>query len=398
MPPLSTWLPYVRRICAVTKKVWTLLDWYDRDSHPPADIPTDRGNFSVFWDRLHGARSEGVELLRVNNGPMEVTFLPSRGMGIWKIACDGIDIGWQSPTRGPVHPQFVPIFDPSGIGWLEGFDELLVRCGLQSNGAPQFNAQGQLQYPLHGRIANLPVEYIEVSVDTDTGEITIETVTCETRFLIYDLRLKSTVRIQAGSRKLYLQDTVLNASAKPSSMQLLYHINIGRPVLEGGSQVHIPAQRIVPRNAHAAKDINSWNTYLPPTDGYSEQVYFAQPIADRDGWTTTMLSNAAQSLGVSVRSQTTTLPYFIVWKNTAAERDGYVTGLEPATGFPNARSFEETKQRVVPLAPTEQKNFELEIEILTNAESVAACRQSIERLQGSAPRLENQPDPDWCSP
>lgn len=382
----------------MAKKAWTLLDWYDRDSHPPADIQTDNGNFNVYWDRLHGARSEGVELLRVNTGPMEVTFLPSRGMGIWKIACDGVEIGWNSPTRGPVHPQFVPVFDPSGIGWLEGFDELLVRCGLQSNGAPQFNAQGQLQYPLHGRIANLPVEYVELTVDTETNEIAVETVTCETRFLIYDLRLKSTVRLQAGSRKLHIQDTVLNASARPSSMQLLYHINIGRPVLEGGSQVYIPTQRVVPRNPHAAKDINTWNQYIEPTDGYAEQVYFAQPIADRDGWTTTMLTNAAQSLGVSVRSQTSSLPYFIVWKNTAAERDGYVTGLEPATGFPNPRSFEENHQRVVPLSPTEQKNFELELEILTNPESVAVCRQTIERLQGSPPRLENQPDPDWCSP
>jgi hypothetical protein len=169
-------------------------------------------------------------------------------------------------------------------------------------------------------------------------------------------------------------------------------------VLEGGSQVYIPTQRVVPRNPHAAKDINTWNQYPEPTDGYAEQVYFAQPIADRDGWTTTMLTNAAQSLGVSVRSQISSLPYFIVWKNTAAERDGYVTGLEPATGFPNPRSFEENHQRVVPLSPTEQKNFELELEILTNPESVAICRQTIERLQGSPLRLENQPDPDWCSP
>lgn len=55
----------------MAKKAWTLLDWYDRDSHPPTDIPTPLGNFNVYWDRLHGARSEGVELLRVNSGPMD---------------------------------------------------------------------------------------------------------------------------------------------------------------------------------------------------------------------------------------------------------------------------------------------------------------------------------------
>ena len=383
----------------MAKRSWTLLDWFDRDSHPPTTVETDNGDFNVYWDRLHGARSEGVELLRVNTGPMEVTFVPSRGMGIWKIACDGIEIGWNSPTRGPVHPQFVPIFDPSGIGWLEGFDELLVRCGLLSNGAPQFNARGQLEYPLHGRIANLPVEYVELTVDAENDEIAVETVTCETRFLIYDLRLKSTVRLKAGSRKLAIEDIVLNASARPASMQLLYHINVGRPVLEGGGYVHLPTQRIVPRNAHAAKDIATWNQYAEPTDGYSEQVYFTEPLADQQGWTTAMLSNASSSIGVSVRSQTATLPYFIVWKNTTAERDGYVTGLEPATGFPNPRSFEETQNRVVPLAPNEQKTFQVELEILTTPEAVAECKSTIDRLQHhNTPRLDSEPDPQWCSP
>lgn len=381
-----------------TKKSWTLLDWFDSESHPPTTIETATGKLNVYWDRLHGARSEGVELLRVNTGPMEVTFLPSRGMGIWKIACDSVEVGWESPTRGPVHPNFVPIFDPSGIGWLEGFDELFVRCGLQSNGAPQFSPQGQLQYPLHGRIANLPVEYVEITVDDDTGEIAIETVTCETRFLIYDLRLKSTVRLTAGSRKVSIEDVVLNASARPSSMQLLYHINVGRPILEGGSQVHIPTRRIVPRNTHAAKDISSWNRYLEPTDGYSEQVYFCEPLADKDSWTTTLLTNAAATLGFSVRSKIDTLPYFIVWKNTTAERDGYVTGLEPATGFPNPRSFEETQQRVVQLSPTEQRHFYLELEVLTNPEHVAECKANIDALQKGTTTLDPQPDPNWCSP
>ena len=33
--------------------------------------------------------------------------------------------------------------DPGGLGWLEGFDELFVRCGLDSNGPPLFDAQGR---------------------------------------------------------------------------------------------------------------------------------------------------------------------------------------------------------------------------------------------------------------
>ena len=69
--------------------------------------------------------------------------LPDRGLGIWKIMAGGVELGWQSPVHGPVHPRFVPLAEPSGLGWLDGFDELVARCGLVSNGAPDFDAAGQ---------------------------------------------------------------------------------------------------------------------------------------------------------------------------------------------------------------------------------------------------------------
>jgi len=43
------------------------------------------------------------------------------------------------------------------------------------------------------------------------------------------------------------------------------------------------------------------------------------------------------------------LPAFTLWKNTAAEPDGYVTGLEPGTDYPNPRQFERQQGRVLTL-------------------------------------------------
>ena len=40
------------------------------------------------------------------------------------------------------------------------------------------------------------------------------------------------------------------------------------------------------------------------------------------------------------------LPCFTVWKNTGAMEDGYVTGLEPATNYPNFKGFERQQGRV----------------------------------------------------
>ncbi|NOY28743.1 MAG: DUF4432 family protein [Planctomycetes bacterium] len=106
--------------------------------------------------------SDGVQVIEVDTGRMRLSILPTRGMGIWRAELpDGERLGWKSPVHGPVHPKFVPLTDPSGLGWLDGFDELVVRCGLESNGGPAFDEEnGRLVYPLHGRIANRPAHHV----------------------------------------------------------------------------------------------------------------------------------------------------------------------------------------------------------------------------------------------
>ena len=146
-------------------------------------------NWKVNVHTFHrGGRSEGVRVVAVDNGAMTISILPTRGMGIWQVlrhhspassrAGDrgAARLGWRSPVHGPVHPAFVPLFDPSGLGWLEGFDELLCRCGLESNGAPDFDSSGKLLYPLHGRIANLPAHRVEVFVDEARGRLSLRGV------------------------------------------------------------------------------------------------------------------------------------------------------------------------------------------------------------------------------
>ena len=74
-----------------------------------------------------------------------------------------------------------------------------------------------------------------------------------------------------------------------------------------------------------------------------------------------------------------------------------MTGLEPATNFPNVKSFEKQKGRVKVLAPGESRTFELAIEVHPDAASVAAAEQAVARLrQGVTPQVLPQPDPEWA--
>ncbi len=163
-------------------------------------------------------------------------------MGVWKLWSRDIEFGWTSPVDGPVHPSLVPVMSADGLGWLEGFDELVVRCGLESNGAPEFAENGTLRYPLHGRIANLPANHLTVTVNPNDGSVDVSGETIESKLFFHRLRLKSTIRFKAGSSQVHLIDRVTNDRPVDATMQLLYHINIGSPVLDSGATVGVNAE------------------------------------------------------------------------------------------------------------------------------------------------------------
>lgn len=81
------------------------------------------------------------------------------------------------------------------------------------------------------------------------------------------------------------------------------------------------------------------------------------------------------------------LPCFTLWKNTAAECDGYVTGLEPGTNFPNPHSYEQKQGRVVTLQPSESRRFDIRIEFHRDAASMRQAEQRIANLQAAQPAV-----------
>src|SRR5260221_414107 len=124
---------------------------------------------------LRGGLSDGVDVVEVNNGRLSFSILPTRGMGLWRGTCDGLELGWKSPVALPVHPAFVDARDRGGIGWLAGFNEWLCRCGLEFNGPPTDEGT------LHGKIANRPAHYVEVAISAEGPEtISVSGVVDET--------------------------------------------------------------------------------------------------------------------------------------------------------------------------------------------------------------------------
>jgi hypothetical protein len=248
----------------MTADRWTLLDESQRlmrmiGRSAPTSWVTAWKDCQLFQQRLHGGLSDGVDLIRVKCGDVTLTLLPTRGMGIWKVWVGDEEIGWKSPNRGPVHPKFVPLTEPGGLGWLDGFDELLVRCGLESNGAPEFDASGRLKYPLHGRIANRPAHRCRIGGGPRGGRDLVDRRGRGDSIPLHQAAADQHGHLRRGEPRMWIRDEVENFSGSPAEMQLLYHINFGQPLLDPGSRFVAPVRRVVPRDLRAAEGIHTWN-------------------------------------------------------------------------------------------------------------------------------------------
>ena len=146
-------------------------------------------------------------------------------------------------------------------------------------------------------------------------------------------------------------------------------------------------------NSNAAKGINNWKTYKGPTPGFTEEVYLLEPHPDGDGNSIALLANSDRTIATSIRWNTNELPYLTVWKNTAAEEDGYVTGIEPATGFPFNRRIERKYGRVPILQNGETRSFTLNFGIHQDEDSIQSMMGEIENMQKNTALIINREPP-----
>lgn len=346
---------------------------------------------------LRGGRQEGVEIVEVNNGVMRFTIVPTRGFTIWTAKVGDCRLGWDSPVGEIVHPRFINLSEDGGLGWLKGFGAWIDRCGLQSIGPPCIDRGSALT--LHGRISYVPARFVDFCYQTEpVPRIVLRGIVEEHLPSGAVLRLAAEVSTEIGRPTVTLRDTVTNCGDSTEEWQTLYHINCGPPLLGSGSKLIASTRNLMPRDPRAAEgNMAVWNSFEGPHgDGYSEQVFLMELNRDAVGRTKVMLQDSGRARALSLSFNVKELPYFVLWKNEASTRKGYVAGLEPATSYPYPRTRERAAGRVPALGPSESHSMEISVEILTTEESVAAAEEEIVHLDRvSEPcRTANQEEVD----
>ncbi len=108
---------------------------------------------------LSGGRQSGVELVEISNGIVSLRVCPTRGMGIIDGRFGPHFLGWHSPVRDIVHPQYINLYDLGGRGSHYGFNEFLNRCGIEWSGemgndeaVDNMGNRRNVFLPLHGKV------------------------------------------------------------------------------------------------------------------------------------------------------------------------------------------------------------------------------------------------------
>ena len=310
-----------------------------------------------------GEWSDGTERgLRVadfrSGSGLAFTVLLDRGMDIGPASYKGIPLAWVSPT-GFSHPTY---YDPQGSNWLRTFGAgLLTGCGLTSVGSPGEDDGESLG--LHGRLSNLPAQRVGVNEiwQDDECSFAVEGEMRQARVFGENLRLKRRITAGLGGNKIAIRDVVENLGTDPSPLMVLYHINLGFPLLDEGCELIASPHSIEPRDAATAQGLQDWMHFQTPTSAYNEQVFYHDLQADNAGWAGIEIVNPACQLGLSVRFRKDTLPYLVQWKMMG--QGTYVLGLEPGNCHTTGRSQERARGTLQFLQAGEKREFEVEISV-----------------------------------
>ncbi|CAG9132722.1 unnamed protein product [Plutella xylostella] len=346
------------------------------------DLKLSGEGFSIEQKVLRGGKQEGSKVLTVTsqNG-LTIALSPTRGMDLLHVSGHGVRLGWDSPVQEVVNPTYINLESRNGLGWLDGFNEMMVRCGFEWSGHP-VTKDGVL-YTLHGRAGNTPASKVEVTVDEKAPhEIRIRGLLKEVTFKKAKLEIWTELRYVPGSDSFTVHDVLTNHADYAHDYQIIYHSNFGTPILEKDARFIAPLKSVSPFNDYAKSGLTRWNIYGAPTKDFDEMVFNLAPKADSDSKTVAALINSKGDKGASIEFDIRQLPLLTLWKNTDTLKQGYVTGIEPGTNYAYPVTIEEAQGRVKRLQPGQSAEFALTYSLLKDASAVQKVEQRVKQIQG----------------
>ncbi|MCD8215117.1 MAG: aldose 1-epimerase family protein [Clostridiales bacterium] len=319
-------------------------------------------------------RSEGMKAFNIKNGALSFQVLADKCLDVGELSYEGINMSFLSKPglQGRNH------YDTNGEEALRSImGGLFFTAGLENICAPC--TDGGKDYPMHGRIRTTPAEHISSDALWE-GEDYILRVSGEMReaeLFGENMILRRTVETKYGEKTITVRDEIENQAYRPEPLMILYHINIGYPLLDEGTEILIPTKKVTPRDEASRGKEARWNRMDAPKDNEPEYVFIHEPVIGKDGNVSLCVLNRRPELGLKITYSTKYLPRLMEWKSTAS--GDYVLGLEPSNSSVYGRPYHSERGDIHRLAPFEKETNILKFTVLKGAEELKAAEEENSR-------------------
>ena len=281
---------------------------------------------------LTEGRESGLRVIEVYNGRLRFLLSESKALDMMQLFDRGVNCSFLSKNA----------FTAGDLSFSKRFEGgMLYTCGLDSVGVRD-------GYELHGSFHNSPARVLRA--ERSEEGITVVAEIADTELFGKNLIFTRKIFTAIGSDAVSVEDTIENAGTREEKYCILYHINLGYPLLDAGVAIEADEEEVLPRTAWAEKRIKDRLLFSAPEEGEEERCYFIRHRRP-------LVKAVNRKLGRSfelVYSQDT-LPCFIQWCS-AASKD-YALGLEPSSTYLDGKFAYRT------LSPSEKVKFALTLSV-----------------------------------
>jgi len=311
--------------------------------------------------RIIGGKADQSIIIHVFNAAgLSFTVIPSRGLDIVDASFKGIPIAYIS-KNGIVSPF---LYETYNDGFHRSFTGgLLTTCGLSSIGQEGYDDFEFLE--THGRYSHIPAEdvHIEKKWEDNDYRISITGTVFETKLFGVNVVLKRTISIGLYSTDIHINDTVENIGFVKQPHMMLYHFNVGYPLLDSCSIFRKSNSTIQSRDPISTEELNAYHTFIEPINNKPEMVFFHENFIDDIAYAE--IENPKLKMKFKVSFDTKQLPILIQWKSMS--QGDYALGIEPSINYPTSRKDAKNKDMLNYLQPFEKRHYDLRIEFSTTS-------------------------------
>ncbi len=338
---------------------------------------------------LGDGSERGVRALEFRTGTgFSFDVLVDRAMDVGRCELNGRSLTWLSHT-GVVGPWYA---EPMGLGWFRMWGGgMVVTCGLDHTllGGPDDASNfHQLvkpteDYGLHGRVGFLPARLTGYGETWEGDDCVLWAEGTVRQAAVYGEALELHRRIEArlGESRFTISDEVTNIGFDPTSHMYLYHVNVGWPVVDAGSEYIIPAPEGVPVAEYPARD---YRKITGPNQAFPEECYEHDTIPEADGRVPVAVVNRAAGLGTYQLYRKDQFPFHTMWRMLG--EGTYGVAMEPTTNRDAGRFDAKERGELAFLQPGESRSYELEVGALDGVVAIDAFASRVEKLIASATR------------